>query len=69
MASPQDDERQISRMMGVAGPKGRFRNQLINKVAAARAQFDDPRVSPVIRQTLHHWAYCLTEKDYIRAMK
>jgi hypothetical protein len=56
-------------MMGVAGPKGRFRNQLINKVAAARAQFDDPRVSPVIRQTLHHWAYCLTEKDYIRAMK
>jgi hypothetical protein len=27
-----DDARQISRFNGVAGPTGRFRNQLINKV-------------------------------------
>ena len=28
-----DDARQIGRGMGVMGPKGRFRNQLIGKIA------------------------------------
>jgi hypothetical protein len=58
-----DDERQISRHNGVAGPKGRFKTQLANKVVASGRKFDDPSVSPVIRQTLHHWACALTEKD------
>ena len=31
----------------------------------AGAAFDDPKVSPVIRQTLLHWGYELTEVDYL----
>mmetsp|Transcript_17545 Transcript_17545/g.42841 ORF Transcript_17545/g.42841 Transcript_17545/m.42841 type:complete len:304 (+) Transcript_17545:76-987(+) len=64
-----DDARQISRWSGVAGPKGRFRNQLINKVIAAGRAHNDPNISPVIRQTLHHWAYELTEQDLEKARK
>ena len=30
----------------------------------ATASFDDPKVSPVIRQTLLHWAYELSERDW-----
>eukprot|EP00802_Teleaulax_amphioxeia_P021965 Tamp_22369.p1 GENE.Tamp_22369~~Tamp_22369.p1 ORF type:complete len:213 (+),score=31.97 Tamp_22369:445-1083(+) len=64
-----DDERQISRFNGVAGPKGRFRNQLLNKVVAAGARHDDPSISPVIRQTLHHWAVEITEQQVQKAKK
>ncbi len=58
-----DDERQIARALGVMGPKGRFRNQLIGKCSAAGKTFDDPSVSPVIRQSLQHWGYELTQAD------
>ena len=58
-----DDERQIARALGVMGPKGRFRNQLIGKCSAAGAAFDDPSISPVIRQSLQHWGYHLTQAD------
>jgi hypothetical protein len=58
-----DDERQIARALGVMGPKGRFRNQLIGKCSAASKAFDDPSVSPVIRQSLQHWGYALTQAD------
>jgi hypothetical protein len=58
-----DDDRQISRFNGVMGPKGRFRNQLIGKCSAAGKTFDDPSVSPVIRQSLQHWGYALTQAD------
>eukprot|EP00899_Mesostigma_viride_P019584 jgi/Mesvir1/27627/Mv07359-RA.1 len=58
-----DDERQIKRWAACAGDKGRWRNQLCNKVVAAGKSFDDATVSPVIRQTLLHWAYELTEHD------
>ncbi len=58
-----DDERQIARALGVMGPKGRFRNQLIGKCSAAGKAFDDPSVSPVIRQSLQHWGYALTQAD------
>ena len=58
-----DDERQIGRWLKSAGPKGRFRNQLIGKCAAARKPFSDASVSPVIRQTLQHWGYNLTQGD------
>ena len=58
-----DDERQIARALGVMGPKGRFRNQLIGKCSAAGAAFDDPNISPVIRQSLQHWGYHLTQAD------
>jgi hypothetical protein len=47
-----DDERQIKRWQGIAGPTGRFRKRLINLGGK-----DDESVSPKIRQTLQHWAY------------
>ena len=57
-----DDARQISRWLKSAGPKGRFRSQLCNKILAAggAAKIDDVRISPVIRQTLLHWGLEIT---------
>lgn len=59
-----DDERQISRWKKCAGEKGRWRRNLIAKCVKAGKPWDDESVSPVVRQTLLHWAYQLTEKDY-----
>ena len=64
-----DDERQIKRGMGVAGVKGRFRNQLIGKCARGGTSFDDERISPVIRQALQHWGYTLTKRDADKYVK
>ena len=64
-----DDERQIGRWLKSAGPKGRFRNQLIGKCAAASTTFDDAKISPVIRQTLQHWGYNLTQIDHDKYCK
>ena len=61
-----DDSRQIARWAACAGPKGRWRNQLCGKVRTAGKSFDDASVSPVIRQTLLHWAYELSEEDFQR---
>jgi hypothetical protein len=59
-----DDERQIDRWLKGQGPTGRWRTQLCNKVLQTSAKkFDDPKVSPVIRQTCLHWGYALTERD------
>jgi len=63
-----DDDRQIARGLGVFGPKGRWRNNLINKVRSAHptdltAGLNDHSISPVIRQLLLHWGYELTLKD------
>ncbi|GAX11558.1 hypothetical protein FisN_22Lh248 [Fistulifera solaris] len=55
-----DDARQISRWLGVAGPKGRFRSQLCNKILSANTSVDDAAISPVIRQTLFHWGLSIT---------
>ena len=55
-----DDARQISRWMKSAGPKGRFRSQLCNKILAAHTTYDDASISPVIRQTLLHWGLEIT---------
>lgn len=62
-----DDERQIGRWLKSAGPKGRFRSQLCNKIFAAGGftHVSDARVSPVIRQTLLHWGLEITE-DILR---
>ncbi len=60
----EDDERQISRWLAFAGPgRGRFRQRLIGMIKAAKKSYDDPTVSPVIRQGLHQWAFCLTAED------
>jgi hypothetical protein len=55
-----DDARQISRWLKCAGPKGRFRSQLCNKILAAGTTHDDKSISPVIRQTLLHWGLEIT---------
>jgi hypothetical protein len=56
-----DDARQISRWLKSAGPKGRFRSQLCNKIIAAGTTCGDVKISPVIRQTLLHWGLDVTE--------
>jgi len=55
-----DDTRQISRWCKSAGPKGRFRSQLCNKILAANTTYDNRAISPVIRQTLLHWGLEIT---------
>tara|TARA_B100000029_G_scaffold43365_1_gene40202 strand:+ start:6650 stop:7165 length:516 start_codon:yes stop_codon:yes gene_type:complete len=59
-----DDDRQIRRWKAFAGEKGRFRNQLINLVISRETSHDDVSVSPVIRQSLQHWAYRLNIHDF-----
>jgi hypothetical protein len=59
-----DDERQIDRWKKTAGPKSRFRKALINLIKKNGATYDDIKVSPKIRQTLQHWGYVLTSRDF-----
>ena len=59
-----DDERQIKRWLELAGPNGRFRKWLINKIKKNKTTFNDYSISPKIRQTLQHWAYALTDSDF-----
>jgi len=59
-----DDERQIARWIGVAGPNGRWKKDLVLKIVRSGKAWDDRKVSPVVRQTLQHWAYKLTNADY-----
>jgi len=65
----RDDDRQIGRWKNCTGPKGRWKNNLIGKVARAGVKYNNSAISPVIRQTLQHWAYRLTEKDYLEGKK
>ena len=58
-----DDKRQIKRWLALAGPKGRFKNRLVNMIKNKDAKYDDPSISPVIRQTLLHWGYQITPGD------
>jgi len=59
-----EDERQIARWNGVCGDKGRWKQNLIAKCLRDGKSYDDPTVSPVVRQTLLHWAYELQEADF-----
>jgi hypothetical protein len=58
-----DDKRQIKRWLNFTGPNGRFKKQLINKLKAAKTTYDDPTISPVVRQGLLQWAYSLVPED------
>lgn len=60
-----DDSRQIDRWLKFAGPKGRFRRNLINQIIKAGVSYDSPAISPVIRQGLHQWGYCLVPQHVI----
>ena len=64
-----DDARQISRFNKCMGPTGRWRSTLCGKINNANTAFDSRNVSPVIRQTLQHWGYRLTEKHYVAHCK
>jgi len=68
-----DDERQISRGLGVMGPTGRWRRSLTNKCLAAGRPLekvvDDANISPKVRQLLQHWGYRLTLKHLQIAAK
>ena len=44
----------------------RWRRSLIKKVIQQNKHWNDASVSPVIRQSLIHWAYELTEEDFER---
>jgi hypothetical protein len=60
----EDDARQIGRWKSCAGDAGRWKRNLIAKCLRANKRFDDASVSPVVRQTLAHWAYELNQKDF-----
>lgn len=59
-----DDERQIERWKGLAGPRGRFMRFLVTQILKKNTTYDDESVSPKIRQVLQHWGYKLTKKDF-----
>ena len=58
-----DDERQIKRWLAFAGPKGRFYKRIVRMIKTKNATYNDPTISPVIRQGLHHWAKVITVGD------
>lgn len=60
----EEDDRQIKRWLGLASEKGRFRNHLITLILKKNKEFNDFSISPKIRQTLLHWGYELTNKDF-----
>lgn len=59
-----DDRRQINRWLRTAGPKSRFRLNLINQIKENKTKYNNYKISPKIRQTLQHWAYKLNKKDF-----
>ena len=71
-----DDDRQVSRGLQCMGPKGRWKGNLCGKVISsmngrntAETEVDNFSISPVIRQTLQHWGYKLTERDLMAFKK
>ena len=60
----EDDDRQMNRWIRTAGPNSRFRRALINLINKHKTDYDDFTISPKIRQTLQHWGYVLTKKDF-----
>ena len=64
-----DDERQIKRWVGVASEKGRFRKWLIKLILKKEGKYNDNDISPKIRQTLLHWGYELTKRDFDKLHK
>ena len=55
-----DDSRQIGRYNAMR----RFKGPLMKDIRDAGAKYNDYSISPGRRQTLLHWGYELTEKDY-----
>ena len=59
-----DDEWQINRWKKTAGPNSRFRIWLVHQIVEKKSTYNDFTISPAIRQTLQHWGYKLTKKDF-----
>jgi len=71
---PEDDARQIQRWKNLTGEKGRHRNSLITLIEKAikenpKLNIHSKEISPARRQTLQHWGYKLTKKDYDERIK
>ena len=66
-----DDERQIKRWEALAGPRGRFMRFLVTQILKKgdKSDWDNPEISPKIRQVLQHWGYKLTKKDFNHEIK
>ncbi|KAF8855037.1 hypothetical protein BDZ45DRAFT_22200 [Acephala macrosclerotiorum] len=65
----EDDEWQVSRWKKCVGKTGRWRRMLLKKYISAGVKevWDDgedeeQEVSPVMHQTCHHWAFCVTQE-------
>lgn len=56
----EDDERQIGRWNRFLA---RFKTNLVNKINKADTKFNNFSISPVIRQSLLHWGYEVTQDD------
>jgi hypothetical protein len=61
---PSEDVRQIKRWSRLTGENGRFRKWLVTLIIKNNSTWNDENISPKIRQTLQHWGYKLTSKDY-----
>ena len=57
---PGEDERQIKRWIDITG---RFKQRLISMIKKKKAKYNDPTISPKIRQTLQHWAIAIKPSD------
>tara|TARA_B100000768_G_C11266237_1_gene371207 strand:+ start:338 stop:982 length:645 start_codon:yes stop_codon:yes gene_type:complete len=71
---PVEDPRQIQRWRNITGEKGRHRNSLITLIRKAQTtnnkiSIHDSSISPARRQTLQHWGYKLTDKDFKERIK
>ena len=69
-----DDDRQIKRWINFTGINsngniGRWKINLMNKIIASNSSYDNENISPTIRQSLQHWGYKLTEKDFNKYKK
>ena len=60
----KEDRRQIARWKKLASDNGRFRKWLITLILKKDGSWNDESISPKIRQTLQHWGYQLTKKDF-----
>ena len=61
-----DDSRQVDRWRKIASSNGRFRKWLVTQILRKGSENDwnNHDISPAIRQTLQHWGYKLTKKDF-----
>ena len=66
-----DDERQVKRWKGLAGHRGRFMRFLVTQILkkGTKKDWNNPEISPKIRQVLQHWGYKLTKKDFNNEVK